>query len=217
VKRKKLRPDIEAQVLTRSRRRCALCFGLNRDTHLKAGQIAHVDHDSSNDDLRNLAFLCLEHHDLYDSKTSQRKNFTLAELQHFQDELDKALESFLGQSVSFESATIETSDPIAGRYLRTSGPHESAELTIERVGPTRVRVTGLALFGLDYKYGPNIGELDCEIDLQGDIGFYSYDDGQTKYWADFHFTGGGAVIRERYSTGMFGMGASFDGVYRRVA
>lgn len=148
---------------------------------------------------------------------SERKNFTVAELRHFQDELDHAVESFLGQAVSFGSAVIEVSDPIAGQYVRTSGPQESAELTVERVNPSRVRVTGLALFGLDHKYGPNIGELDCEIDLQGGVGLYSLDDGQTKYWAEFHFSGGGAVIRERYSTGMFGMGASFDGVYRRIA
>jgi hypothetical protein len=194
-----------------------LCFGLNRDANLKAGQIAHIDRDASNDDLDNLVFLCFEHHDQYDSRTSQRKNFTPTELRHFREELDGTIRAFLSSSVTVGSAQIEIVDPVAGKYVRTSGPQDSAELLVERIGANKVRVTGLALFGLQREYGPNIGELDCEIELENDTAFYSFDNGQSKYWAEFHFTGGGAVVRERYSTGMFGMGASFDGVYRRVA
>jgi hypothetical protein len=77
----------ETEVLTRSRRRCCICFGLARDVEVKKGQIAHLDHDSSNSSLDNLAFLCLEHHDLYDSSTSQSKNLTMAEVKKYRAEL----------------------------------------------------------------------------------------------------------------------------------
>jgi hypothetical protein len=65
-----------AEVLTKSTRRCALCFYLRGNLGEKKGQIAHLDQDPSNYAEDNLAFLCLEHHSEYDSKTSQHKNFT---------------------------------------------------------------------------------------------------------------------------------------------
>jgi hypothetical protein len=65
--------DTQDQVILLSRRRCCVCFGLIGNFDVKAGQIAHLDHDNKNSELDNLAFLCLEHHDQYDSKTSQSK------------------------------------------------------------------------------------------------------------------------------------------------
>lgn len=85
--RKPTPQNTEVCVLLRSRRRCAICFGLNRDTGIKPGQIAHIDQDNTNSKIENLAFLCLEHHDKYDSKTSQSKGITAGELKHFRDEL----------------------------------------------------------------------------------------------------------------------------------
>jgi hypothetical protein len=76
--RKKLTPATEAEVLVRSRLRCCICFGLSRDIGIRHGQIAHLDRDNSNNASDNLAFLCLKHHDLYDSTTSQSKNFTVS-------------------------------------------------------------------------------------------------------------------------------------------
>jgi hypothetical protein len=57
--RKENKSEIEEEVLTSSRRRCAMCFGLKRDHIIKRGQIAHLDGDHSNNDPDNLAFLCL--------------------------------------------------------------------------------------------------------------------------------------------------------------
>ncbi|HEY0556820.1 MAG TPA: hypothetical protein VGG20_21365 [Thermoanaerobaculia bacterium] len=85
--RKKVGLAAEADVLLRSRRRCAICFGLNRDAGIKAGQIAHLDQDPSNNDPDNLAFLCFDHHDAYDSKTRQSKNFTESEVKLYRTEL----------------------------------------------------------------------------------------------------------------------------------
>ncbi len=70
----------ETEVLFKSRRICALCYGLNQDTVPKKGQIAHIDEDSSNASLDNLVYLCLRHHDEYDSTTSQSKGITEQEL-----------------------------------------------------------------------------------------------------------------------------------------
>ena len=85
--RKKTSLATEADVLTRSRRRCCICFGLHRDVEIKAGQIAHLDGDRSNSVTDNLAFLCLQHHDQYDSTTSQSKNLTIAEVKRYRAEL----------------------------------------------------------------------------------------------------------------------------------
>lgn len=85
--RKKLRPNVEVRILTLSKRRCALCFGLYGDVDVKQGQIAHIDHDRTNDDEDNLAFLCLPHHDEYDTKPSQSKRFTPDELRKYRSDL----------------------------------------------------------------------------------------------------------------------------------
>ena len=39
---------VEKQLLTKSRRRCPLCFHLENDTRQKRGQIAHLDRRRSN-------------------------------------------------------------------------------------------------------------------------------------------------------------------------
>jgi hypothetical protein len=53
---------------------------LSGDLAEKLGQISHLDQDPSNCEEDNLAFMCLNHHSLFDSKTSQHKNYTLHEL-----------------------------------------------------------------------------------------------------------------------------------------
>src|SRR5664279_2160248 len=85
--RKKLTPSAEAEVLVQSRRRCCVCFGLNRDDGIKVGQIAHLDRDRSNNDEGNLAFVCMPHHDQYDSITSQSKGLKQAEVERYRAEL----------------------------------------------------------------------------------------------------------------------------------
>jgi hypothetical protein len=70
-----------------SRRRCALCFGLAHDLGVKPGQIAHIDQDPANNDPGNLVWLCLEHHDQYDSRTSQSKGLTADEVKHHRADL----------------------------------------------------------------------------------------------------------------------------------
>jgi hypothetical protein len=87
MKRRRVSDSTQAEVLVKSRRRCCVCFGLSRDDKVKHGQIAHLDQDRTNSSEDNLAFLCLEHHDQFDSKTSQSNNLTRVELERYRAEL----------------------------------------------------------------------------------------------------------------------------------
>jgi hypothetical protein len=90
--RKAVPEEIQLEVLAACRRRCAICFGLHRDMRIKAGQIAHLDRDAANPTLDNLVFLCLEHHDQFDGRTSQSKGLTSEEVRRFRQELAAAVE-----------------------------------------------------------------------------------------------------------------------------
>jgi len=104
MSRRQILAEVLHRVLVRSRRRCCICYGLNRDTAIKAGQVAHIDRDSSNSDEDNLVYLCIPCHDKYDSKSRQSKNFTALEILHFRKELDNALESAFAGEVRFGEA-----------------------------------------------------------------------------------------------------------------
>jgi hypothetical protein len=65
---------------------------LNGDLAEKHGQIAHLDQRRGNAVEDNLAFLCLFHHSIYDSKTSQHKNYTLTEVKAARNSLYSAIQ-----------------------------------------------------------------------------------------------------------------------------
>lgn len=85
--RKTILPGVETAVLSKSARRCCLCYHLNGDLAEKRGQIAHIDGDRSNRAEDNLAWICLDHHSVYDSTTKQHKNYTIAEVKAARDQL----------------------------------------------------------------------------------------------------------------------------------
>ena len=85
--RTKIPENIQTHVVTSSRRRCCICFGLDRDLDVKQGQIAHLDKNRNNNKIDNLAFLCLPHHDQYDSRTSQSKSFRPTEVKKYREDL----------------------------------------------------------------------------------------------------------------------------------
>ena len=93
AKRKKVPKKTETKVFLNSGRRCCVCVALRGDNEVKRGQIAHLDHDPSNNDISNLVFLCLEHHDEYDSKTRQSKGLTELEVRTYRDQLFDQLHS----------------------------------------------------------------------------------------------------------------------------
>ena len=91
--RKSILPATQADILVESRRRCAMCFHLHGDLSVKAGQIAHIDRERSNNAEANLCFLCLEHHDEYDRKHSQSKGWQPAELTEIKSRFQQAITS----------------------------------------------------------------------------------------------------------------------------
>lgn len=87
ARRKKIPADVVADITSACRRRCSICFALDKDDKEKRGQIAHLDHDPSNNAPDNLAFLCLHHHDDYDTRRSQSKGLTIDEVKRYRTEL----------------------------------------------------------------------------------------------------------------------------------
>ncbi|MDP8238324.1 MAG: hypothetical protein P9X24_04460 [Candidatus Hatepunaea meridiana] len=96
MSRSRINPDIEVKVLQACRRRCALCCYLNNDYQEKEGQIAHLNKKRDDNSFENLTFLCLRHHSIFDSTTSQHKNYTQAEIRTYKDKLTAHFESNRG-------------------------------------------------------------------------------------------------------------------------
>lgn len=90
--RKAIPEDVQTRILLRSRRRCCLCFWLKGEDEVKKGQLAHLDGDHSNSTEGNLAFLCLEHHDEYDSTPSVSKGLREREVLQWRDEIYREME-----------------------------------------------------------------------------------------------------------------------------
>ena len=83
---------VQAEALIKSKRRCCLCVFLNGDLSIKRVQLAHIDHNRDNNENENIVALCLEHHDTYDSKTSQSKGITVQEVKYYRNELYSLIE-----------------------------------------------------------------------------------------------------------------------------
>lgn len=218
VTRAPVPPETQAKVLLQSRRRCCICFGLNRDTSLKSGQIAHLDRNSANSAEDNLAFLCFEHHDQYDSPTSQRKNFTILEVKAHRDELHKALKEAFSTPVAFGHVNTRPGGGLEGHYVRVGGG-DSADIKLTTLpGRNRYHVSGIALHGEGRQYGPNIGELDFIGELEGDTLRFS----QKRLGDDevhsvvLQFAEGKLSVTEENEFGMHGLGVTFNGPYERA-
>jgi hypothetical protein len=85
--RKNAGRKIEERVFIASRRRCCLCVFLNDRNDVRQGQIAHLNRDRSDSRFENLVFLCLEHHNDYDTRTHQSKGFSLGEVRQYRERL----------------------------------------------------------------------------------------------------------------------------------
>ncbi|MBN2321821.1 MAG: hypothetical protein JXR49_22270 [Acidobacteria bacterium] len=217
--RKRVSPNIVKTVLIQSRRRCCVCFGLFRDIALKTGQIAHLDDRPDNNNLDNLAFMCLEHHDQYDSQTSQSKGLTSKEIQHFRAELYEVINTEWKKPVGIgESKTspVTPTDELAGHYVR-EGEFESAELQVLRLINGNVRVIGLAIWGKTEEYGPNLGELDFEAQIKGNrVVFLDKNLNGEEYRLELSFLKNCLIAKEKYDIAYFGLNVSFGGEYSRI-
>ena len=216
LSRTTLPTEIRNRVLVDCRRRCCICYGLHRDTKRKRGQIAHLDQNRNNNALDNLAFLCLEHHDEFDGRTSQSKGLTPQEVRQFRKELHEAIERLWQEPVQFGFGAYRPPKEFEGRYLRES-EHESAVLEIEDIGEGFVHVRGLAFWGMKNPRGPNIGELEFKAPLvEGEIcfedrSFYKDESYRLKLVLDRNRL----TAEEEYVVGYFGMNVSFAGEYQK--
>jgi hypothetical protein len=137
--RKKLSAKEEKEILLKSARRCSLCFGLHRDFSVKKGQIAHIDRDSNNSKPENLVYLCLNHHNDYDSKSKQSKGFTTLEILTYRSSLyDKVHRELKEDEIYKEELDLETlkSDEVIsviGRYESISINGKSSIVVKEEV------------------------------------------------------------------------------------
>jgi hypothetical protein len=89
---------VEADVVLRCRRRCCLCFFLDGVKERRRGQIAHLNRNRSDTRFDNLVFLCMDHHDEYDSRPSQSKGLIEAEVRQYRDQLYASLGNAASQS-----------------------------------------------------------------------------------------------------------------------
>ena len=80
------------ELLIRCRRRCALCFGLDNDQRVKRGQIAHIDRNPAHNEIEDLVWLCVDHHDSYDSRSSQTRGVMSAEVKQHKNKLEQLLQ-----------------------------------------------------------------------------------------------------------------------------
>jgi hypothetical protein len=159
---------VQKTVLLRSRRRCCICFGLDRDTTIKVGQIAHLDRDNSNNSEENLAFLCFIHHDEYDSKTSQSKGFTSEEFIQFREELYGAIDKVLSIDVHFGAVTLPREDPM---LASTSACQTKAKLQLRNLLSLRCRTVLMYIHSMQSRevhYGVlagNMGQISARFPL----------------------------------------------------
>lgn len=214
-RRVKLSREAEALILVQSRRRCCICFALNRDAEIKSGQIAHIDRNAANAAPDNLVFLCLLHHDQYDSRTRQSKGLTKTELLRFRSELRDALERAWREPVRFGAVEVSSRDLFEGRYVR-KGEFEFAELQVRRQSSDVVHVAGLALSGTNREC-PRSGVLDFQAHLVENKVVFVDDSEHQRYRLELTFLRDAIVAHEESWGGYHGMGVTFEGVYDPAA
>ncbi len=133
--RKPIPASVQTELLIKSGRRCCFCFGLLKDDSVKRGQVAHIDQNPANSVFDNLAFLCFEHHDEYDSKRSQSKGLTRQELLSYRAQLyawisSRSVEERVSDFVDYEAAEIARIDKDIDK-LRELGASAPGTLTIQ--------------------------------------------------------------------------------------
>lgn len=211
--RKSIPKAAETNVLTQCKRRCAVCYGLHLDVSIKKGQIAHLDQEAANNELENLVFLCFDHHDEYDSRTSQSKGLTKGEVRHFRDELIADIYKIWKKANPFNISSLIDIKQVSGHYLWEAA-NSTAELDVRATDHNKVEISGLAFWGVNNQYGPNIGQIDFKESLIGnDI---HYLDTSTGYEMHISFTQNGLTVHEVNNTNQFGMNVGFAGKFRQV-
>jgi len=191
-----------------------MCFGLRRDTSLKIGQIAHLDRNSSNNDPENLAFLCLEHHSEYDSRSYQAKGYTIPEVKRYRSELYSAIKIEWNKPPSFAQTPSSPYNSIAGHYVREDS-NELSEFDIQQLPDGALQVQGFALWGTQ-TMSPHTGDVYFSSPVQGNRLYFCDRLDNKWYNLELRFTSDGLEVDEQILPGYFGMNVSFRGKYRKV-
>lgn len=100
----------------KSQRRCALCFGLENDFSEKRGQIAHLNKDNTQTRLEDLVWLCIPHHDQYDSTTRQSKNYTVSEVRNCRERLYAEVERVRAESEAKQEDKAATTNALSALF-----------------------------------------------------------------------------------------------------
>jgi hypothetical protein len=137
-------------LLIQSRRRCCLCFGLKANIDEKDGQIAHLDRNPSNNSLDNLAWLCLSHHDQYDSVRGQTKRLTFEEVKSYREQLYSQLAALMSKGAEEQDERFEDSESDAA--LKVIHRYSDADKAVTKTAITEVlnRIEQLHQFGHAY-------------------------------------------------------------------
>lgn len=83
--REKIPPKIESQILLANKHACCIC----QKMHV---QIHHIDGNPNNNDISNLAILCIEHHDLASMKGGMTKKLKPDDIRKYKIEWEKKCE-----------------------------------------------------------------------------------------------------------------------------
>ncbi|MCE7869178.1 hypothetical protein DYH09_02240 [bacterium CPR1] len=112
-------PSNVNKILKVSERVCALCYQFERDLSVKRqGHVAHIDRkppgEKRNHKVDNLCWLCLAHHDLYDSTPRLSKGLQPAELRAYRDKVHQMVrEEKAPQPYSGPRAVLEMEVDVA--------------------------------------------------------------------------------------------------------
>ncbi|MDH7972128.1 hypothetical protein QH494_08010 [Sphingomonas sp. AR_OL41] len=173
----------------------------------------------------NLAYLCLDHHDQYDSRRSQSKGFTVGEVKQYRSELRNIVQRFLDEQVGIGMMTLENRDPYAGHYVREDSDISwSAEIDLTTVpdtitGDIRYFVSGFALLGGHQRTGPRIGDLSFVAELRDGKLEHTFEASRQDaepHRVTIEFTPSGFTLAEDNHFGAYGFGVSFAGDFERA-
>ena len=207
MSRQPIPKQTETQLLLNCRRRCAICFGLHRDNRVKQGQLAHLNQKHNDHAIENLCFLCFDHHDQYDSKTSQSKKLTLAEVKAFKAELEQHI-SIIWNNPIISIGEIKV-DIFTGKYVK-GNEFTGASLAITLISGNLIQVKGFAFFG------QNFGELDFVSELEINKARFTDSLFDKEYELELEFLGDWLSTKEKHLPAYFGHNVEFEGEYRRL-
>jgi len=186
-----------------------MCYALDRDNRQKNGQIAHINRKSSISTIENLAYLCLDHHNAYDSRMKQTKNYTPNELSSYKAELEAYISQEWDKPIINNDIQV---DVFSGKYSH-SRENASADIEVKYIGGNVLQIQGMAFWGTNNEGGPNMGILDCVAEISGTKAIFRDKFHDEEYVLEISFLGNKISVTDNYLMGYYGNGVCFSGEY----